>query len=88
MPLNGLAYRENKTTDSAVLLSEGHPVALVLPGHGDAPEDAAAFRARRLAACVNAAAGLPTEALEAFARGGVLGRYWAEQWEHAFNAGH
>src|SRR5262245_25826682 len=88
MPLDSLVYRENRNTDSAVLLSEGYTVALVMPHPNSADlADGAAHRARRLAAAVNACAGLPVEALEAFSRSGVLGRYWADQWELAFNGG-
>lgn len=42
---------------------------------------------RRLLACVNACRGVPTEALEAFAKHGILGSYWADEWEQAFNEG-
>jgi len=62
----------------SIFSAEGNCIIPTYPG-------IKAANARRIVACINACAGIPTEALEAFAKKGILGQLWRDEWEHAFN---
>lgn len=66
------------------LIGTTNPRKLVAQTYGDSHEEIEA-NARRIVACVNACAGVPTEALEAFAKHGIFKRLWDTEWEQAFN---